>query len=66
MKTSENHDEFAEVLTSLTEAGLVDIVLGDDGEAGFTLSAAITAEGPDAVAAFLAGIEAIAGSHHRP
>ena len=46
MKTFENHDEFAEVLTSLNEAGLVDIVLGDDGEAGFTLSAAITAEGP--------------------
>ena len=66
MKTSENHDEFAEVLTSLNEAGLVDIVLGDDGEAGFTLSAAITAEGPDAVAALLAGIEAITGPRHRP
>ena len=66
MKTSENHDEFAEVLTRLTEAGLVDIVLGDDGEAGFTLSAAITAEGPDAVAALLARIEAIAGPRHRP
>ena len=66
MKTFENHDEFAEVLTSLTEAGLVDIVLGDDGEAGFSLSAAITAEGPDAVAALLAGIEAITGPRHRP
>jgi hypothetical protein len=66
MKTLENHDEFADVLTSLTEAGLVDIVLGDDGKAGFTLSAAITAEGPDAIAALLAGIEAITGPHHRP
>jgi hypothetical protein len=66
MKTFENHDEFADVLTRLTEAGLVDIVLGDDGKAGFTLSAAITAEGPDAVEAFLAGIEAIAGPHNRP
>jgi hypothetical protein len=66
MKTFENHDEFADVLTSLTEAGLADIVLRDDGEAGFTLSAAITAEGPEAVAALLAGIEAITGPHHRP
>lgn len=45
MKTFENHDEFAEVLTNLTEAGLVDIVLGDDGEAGFTLRGAGGAHG---------------------
>ena len=63
MKTVENADEFAEVFRVLIEAGLVDIVIGDDGKAGFTLSAAITDEGPDAVAALLAWIEAVSDPH---
>jgi hypothetical protein len=59
MKTFENADELAEVLRTLSEAGLVDIVIGDGGEAGFTLSAAISEAGPDAIAALLAWIEAV-------
>ena len=59
MKTFENADELAEVLRTLSEAGLVDIVVGDGGEAGFTLSATITEAAPDAIAMLLAWIEAV-------
>jgi hypothetical protein len=49
----------------LIEASLVDIIIDEGGEALFTLSAAITDAGPDAIAALLAGIEAITDPHHR-
>ncbi len=65
MKSFENPDELAAVLRDLSEAGLVDIVAGEGGEASFTLSAAITKAHPDAIAALLAGIEAIADPRHR-
>jgi 16S rRNA C1402 N4-methylase RsmH len=60
MKIFESGDELAAVLRNLSEAGLIDITIGDGGEATFTLSAAITKAGLDAITALLAGIEAIA------
>lgn len=48
MKSFENPDELAAVLRDLSEAGLVDIVVCEGGEASFTLSAAITKARPGA------------------
>jgi hypothetical protein len=64
MKIYKDPDELAAVLRDLSEAGLVEIVNGAGGEASFTLSAAITRAGPGAIAALLAGIEAIADPRH--
>ncbi len=66
MKTFGGPDELADVLRSLSETGLIDIVLGDGGEAGFTLSAAVTDSGPDGVAALLAWIEAVSDPSQGP
>jgi hypothetical protein len=60
MKIFGNADELATVLRNLSEAGLIEIHVGDGGVASFTLSAAITQAGLDASGALLAGIEAIA------
>ncbi len=65
MKSFKNPEDFAAVLRDLSEAGLVDMVIGDGGVASFTLGAAITEAGPDAAAVLLAGIEAIADPRHR-
>jgi len=65
MEIFENAGGFAEVLRDLNEAGLVNIILGDGGETTFTLSAAITEAGHDAIAALLAGIETISDPRHR-
>jgi len=59
MQDLENPDDPSAVLRSLSEAGLIDIIVGEGGEARFTLSAAITEAGPERIAALLAGIEAI-------
>ena len=64
MKIFENSDQLADVLRNLSETGLLDIIIGDGGEASFTLSAAITDEGPDGIAALLAWIEAVSDSRH--
>ncbi len=65
MKSFENPDELAAVLRDLSEAGLVDIVVCEGGEASFTLSAAITKARPGSIEVLLAGIEAIADARHR-
>jgi len=42
MRLFENDAQLAEALRVLTEAGLIDIVAGDNGKSEFRLSAAIT------------------------
>jgi hypothetical protein len=64
MQDLEDLDDPSAVLRSLSEAGLIDIIIGEGGEARFTLCAAITEAGPDRIAALLAGIEAIAHPRH--
>ena len=50
MTSFKNPDDFAAVLRDLSEAGLVDMIIGDGGEASFTLGAAINEAGSDAAA----------------